>query len=463
MEKDQHPLTYLLRQNEWSATQYLTRLSAVHEKLGYGAFPPDRKRITRWTWHGTTPEPSAQKAMAVMHNIPEIEIADRPWTSWLSLACMSERDLLNARWTPQTAINLLDHAAAVGGLMDRQGMDRRGFMVVAGLAPVLSQAVTAPLAQARTTGSRIGTAVPALFEQSLSILRRQDDQFGSGQVHASARAQLSLITRQLKTASYTEATGRRLYAAAAEAARICAWTAYDSGQHALAEEHYLVALRAAASSGDPVVTANTLAFWAIMRYSTSDPNGAVDLVNSALGYTGQIGSARMEAMLLARLARAHAHAGDSQSAARAQNAAMADYDRSRDQDDADDPDCVYWLNLGEIRMLQGSCSLNLNRPKDAISHFEAAAAGLRAADTYREDEFPRGAAIYLAREAEARIALDDLDGAIDTAHRAVEHMGGVTSARSTSTLADLRSKFTARRDVPIVREFLEITAYVGAA
>ncbi|MFJ1936613.1 transcriptional regulator [Kitasatospora sp. NPDC088160] len=463
MEIDQHPLTYLLHQNNWTATQYLARLSTVHERLGYGAIPPDRKRITRWTRHGTTPEPSAQKAMAVLHNIPQSEVADRPWPAWLSLACMGPRDLLHARWTPQAAIELLDHAAAVGGLMDRQGMDRRGFVIVAGLAPVLAQAATAPLAPARTTGSRIGASVPALFEQSLAILRRQDDQFGSGQVHASARAQLALITKQLKTASYTEATGRRLYAAAAEAARICAWTAYDSGQHALAEEHYLVALRAAASSGDPVVTANTLAFWAIMRYSTADANGAVDLVNGALGNTRQIGSARMEAMLLARLARAHAHAGDSQAAAHAQNAAMAAYDRARDQDTAADPDCVYWLNLGEIRMLQGSCSLNLGRPKEAISHFEDASAGLSTADTYREDEYPRGAAIYLAREAEARIALDDLDGAIDTAHRAVDHMGGITSARSTSTLADLRSKFTARREVPIVREFLESTAYVGAA
>ena len=72
-------------------------------------------------------------------------------------------------------------------------------------------------------------------------------------------------------------------------------------------------------------------------------------------------------------------------------------------------------------MLQGSCSLNLGQPRDAIVHFEAAAAaaGLGAADAYREDEFPRGAAIYLAREAEARIALDDLDGAIDTADTAV--------------------------------------------
>ncbi|MEU3558464.1 hypothetical protein [Kitasatospora sp. NPDC006786] len=49
------------------------------------------------------------------------------------------------------------------------------------------------------------------------------------------------------------------------------------------------------------------------------------------------------------------------------------------------------------------------------------------------------------------------------AHRAVEHMGGVTSARSSSTLADLRSRFAPQSDVPMVRRFLESTASVGAA
>ncbi|MEV5379409.1 hypothetical protein AB0L26_26075 [Streptomyces nondiastaticus] len=90
-------------------------------------------------------------------------------------------------------------------------------------------------------------------------------------------------------------------------------------------------------------------------------------------------------------------------------------------------------------MLVGSCALNLGRPKEALIQFTAAPTTLRAADAYQEDDFPRGAAIYLAREAEARISLDDLDGAVETAHRAVEHMGGVSSARGTSTLDGLRA------------------------
>ncbi|MEU2870249.1 hypothetical protein ABZ769_13750 [Streptomyces olivoreticuli] len=122
------------------------------------------------------------------------------------------------------------------------------------------------------------------------------------------------------------------------------------------------------------------------------------------------------------------------------------------------PTALYWVNLGELQMLAGSCALNLGRPKEALIQFTAAPATLRAADANQEDDFPRGAAIYLAREAEARIALDDLDGAVETAHRAVEHMGGVSSARGTSTMDDLRAKLAVRKEVPLVRDFLERTA-----
>jgi tetratricopeptide (TPR) repeat protein len=454
VEIDGHPLTYLLHLNGWSATDYLTRLNAVHQRLGYGPISKrDRKRVTRWTRYGVTPEMNAQKAMAALHGIPEEEITARPWPQWLKLSCIRERQLLDAAWNPQTTIELLDRVAATGG-----PMDRRGFLVVTGIAPVLAGAATAEPATARTHGRRIGKTTPTLFDKSLAILRRQDDQLGSGQVHASARAQLRLITTTLKSTAYSDETGRQLHGTAAEAARICAWTAYDSGYHGLAEEYYLAALRAAASSGDPVVTANTLAFWAIMRYSTGDPRGAADLVTDALGRTRQIGSPRMAAMLHARLARAYAHAGEHRASAQAQNAAFDAYDRARDRSTEEDPDCVYWVNLGELRMLSGSCALNLHRPKEALAQFTAAPAGLRTADAYREDDFPRGAAIYLAREAEARISLDDLDGAVDTAHRAVEHMGGVTSARGTSTLDGLRSKLAVRKNVPLVRDFLESTA-----
>jgi hypothetical protein len=72
--------------------------------------------------------------------------------------------------------------------------------------------------------------------------------------------------------------------------------------------------------------------------------------------------------------------------------------------------------------------------------------------------FPRGHALYLARLVEAHLDLGNIDTAVATAHTAVDRVGGVTSARGTTTLTDLCTKLTRHRGVSIVREFLESIA-----
>ncbi|MFD5931734.1 hypothetical protein [Streptomyces sp. NPDC060333] len=58
--------------------------------------------------------------------------------------------------------------------------------------------------------------------------------------------------------------------------------------------------------------------------------------------------------------------------------------------------------------------------------------------------------------AEAELALGD--AALNSAHHAIEHMGGVTSARGTSTLKGLRTQLSTRRTIHAVHDFLTATA-----
>nr|WSX75799.1 transcriptional regulator [Streptomyces sp. NBC_00899] len=455
VEPHEHPLAYLLHANRWSATDYLARLDPIHQKFGYGKLDTTaRKRVSRWIREGVTPDDEMQHVMAVFHGIAPHQITARPWPQWLTAACLRENRLLDTEWTDRKTIELHDLIAGYG-----ETMERRGFLVItgAGISTVLAAGAAAQPAPARARGTRISGATADLFEESLAILRRQDDQLGSGEVHASARVQHRMITTTLKNASCTEEIRRRLYAAAAEASRICAWTAYDSGDLGLAEEHYVAAFQAAVFCGDPVVTANTLNFWAIMQYSNGDPHGAADLVTDALSRSRQIGSPRMEAMLYARLARAHARAGDRRATARAENAAFAAYDRARDSSPDEDPDCVYWVNLGELHSWAATNAMDLNAPDQALTHFEAIPAAHRD-EGYDTQAYPRAAALRMTRTAEAYVALGDLEGAIHSAYQAVDHIGGVTSARGTTTLRNLRSNLTNHRHVPVVSEFLANTA-----
>ncbi|MFE1782261.1 hypothetical protein ACFW9F_06625 [Streptomyces sp. NPDC059506] len=241
-------------------------------------------------------------------------------------------------------------------------------------------------------------------------------------------------------------------AAAADVQRAAGWTTYDSGHPERAEEHFADAAEDALTAGDPEVFTNTMAFWAIKCYSTGTPRAAVSLVEAASTYATATGSARMRAMLYARACRAHARAGDQRASDRAANAALDAYRNAVPL--SEDLSSLYWVNIGEIRQLLGSSALNLGDPARALRHFQQAGA---ATETYNGDAFPRGAAIYCARQAEAYLALRDLDHGVGAAQQDVERLGGVTSARGSATLADLRSKLVEHRAVPEVRHFLELT------
>ena len=53
----------------------------------------------------------------------------------------------------------------------------------------------------------------------------------------------------------------------------------------------------------------------------------------------------------------------------AQDAAFAAYDRARDRTLEEEPDAVYWVNLGEIRSWAASNAMNLGDPRTALTHY----------------------------------------------------------------------------------------------
>lgn len=453
-------LDFLVAQYGGKAEAFLKRIAARHKSLGFGTLAANKQKLHRWKT-GTEPDRRTQLALADLLNIPRRDVVDLGWPAWLERA-VPEALLAQHRTTPT-----VQNAPGRTG----ETVERRRFLITSaagGIAAVVASAtpatggnaaVPAPVTRLAlaSTGGRIGDSSAALHEQRLAALRQLDDQIGSGHVYNAAVNEFDMITSVLNTATYSESTGRRLLAAAADAQRAAGWTAYDSGHPDRAEHHFADAAEDALAAHDPEVLANTLAFWAIKCYSTGDPRAAVALVAAAHAHGQATGSARMKAMLHARACRAQARAGDRRASDREANLALDAYSNAVALS-ADLPS-LYWVNKGEIHQLLGSSALNLGDPKRALRHFQqAATSGMTQYDGYDGDSFPRGAAIYEARAAEAHLALNDLDQATRTAHQAVEHMGGVNSARGSTALADLRSKFRRHKTVPVVRHFLEITA-----
>ncbi|PZG04932.1 transcriptional regulator [Nonomuraea aridisoli] len=405
-----------------------------------------KEKVTRWIAGAAVPQVTAQLAMADVFGVPEREVYARGWAHWLLAASDDDRALWESPWTPAGSVTVLD---MVGGPVDRRGFLIASTGTLAGLA---AQWATAKPALAVRGGRRIGAEVVTQLDARLAALRLLDDEIGSAHVYEAATTEIRLIRSLLKQTSHSEQVGRRLYGAAAEACRLAGWCAYDNGNHADAERHFIAALRSAASAGDDTIGALTIAFWANLRYAGGDPRGALDLLDGALA-SRRISSPRVVALLDVRRARAYSLAGEPVQAYRAVESAFASYDKAAPA--GQDLPALYWLNAGEVHQSAGSAALSLGEPRRALEHFEAA---LHGDDPYDTRQEARGAAIYLARRSEAHLALGDLDAAVEVAEQVVRLMGGVESARGTSALEDLRGGLLDHKEVPVVRNFLELTA-----
>ena len=331
-------------------------------------------------------------------------------------------------------------------------VDRRSFLSA---AAALSVSASSWSKAVESTRPRTRTAVPdgpalvAHIDDRLDCLRHLDDELGSGQVYHLARSELSLIVTLLQSRRYDDGTAERLHAMASEAARQVAWAAFDQSRPGLAQRFFDGAFRASAEAGDPISGAYALSFAAIQCYSTPGQAGrAVALLETAQDQVKWQATPRMQAMLAARTARALSKTGAKKECAHQLHLARAALDKGPHEDD---PKTLYWVDYGEIEMIAGSAALYLGDPAEAMRRFAAAMEA-----SYPGDEaYPRSHAIYLARAAEAHLAMHDLDAAVATANHAARCLGSVDSARSASELTGLREKLKPHTAHTAVREFLQ--------
>ncbi|MFJ4700593.1 transcriptional regulator [Streptomyces sp. NPDC088768] len=446
-EHSDHPLRLLLARENLSAVAYLRLISKEQQALGYGAMAVRKEKVTRWL-RGVRPDRPALLAMARFHRIDAAAVDLHGWPGFLRLALVDDGPVLESPWTAAGSVQAL---TTVGG-----PVDRRTFMLTStsALGAILTQWAHADPALALPgAGGRLGAEEADFFDLRLTALRHLDDTVGSQQVYRGALFELQMITDRIKKASYSEETGRRLYAAAAEASRLAGWCAYDEGRHTAAERHFIIALRAAATAQDPTLSAITLAFWANLRYAAGDPRGALHLIDAAMSNRTKITSARVIAMLHARAARAHSKAGEATAAYRRIDEAFAAYAPAEDIK-ADLP-AMYWLTSGELHQVAASSALTLGEPRRALTHFDTA---LTHADAYDTEREIRGTVIYDVRRAEAHTALGELDAALEIGRRVATTMSSIESARSAEVLTELRKTLARHRDVPAIAEFLESPA-----
>ncbi|MGH3931306.1 MAG: hypothetical protein ACRDTF_15200, partial [Pseudonocardiaceae bacterium] len=417
----------------WTPEQFAYHLN----RLGRALRPPvpEIHPKTPWRWLTARP-PSTQPCVPrqpwpglvcslLSRHLPEpVTLASLGWQTSAGALYVPADDGLHHPWTPPGAI------ASLWEVLEAMGVDRRHFVVLTstGLTTFAHDWMLDPeRVAAAARGQRVDHAVVDDLERVADVRRRLDDRFGGDRVFRVVREDLLLVTEMLDHSSYTDEIGRRLYAVAAEFARIAGNRALDNDDQATAQRFFIAGLRAAHSSDDRAIGANILAYMS-KQACDHDPRDAARLAESALAGAKDLTPA-MEARIQASLTNSAARAGDAATAARAQGRM---FELTAAIDPAAEPPYIYWWSEAEAHSHAGSSALNLGNPRQAEAHYRDALARIA-------PSFPRDRLEFLCKLALARVQLRELDGACRAATEAGALLRRYDSPRKRARLAAFRT------------------------
>lgn len=230
-----------------------------------------------------------------------------------------------------------------------------------------------------------------------------------------------------------------------EFAQIAGWVASDAGQHARAVEAYWLGISAAREAGDGVLESNLLGSLAYQESNVGDVAGAVLRARAALDVAGPGAPARVRALAWDRLAWAHTKAGEAQSAMRAlgeAGEALAEYTVGEDE-----PGYVYWVDAGELQVMEARVYTELRRPLRAVPLLAEVLARYDATHT-------RELALYLSWLAVALADANEAEEAAATARRMLALAADLSSERTATRARAVLTRLKDYRSVPEVAELL---------
>ena len=322
--------------------------------------------------------------------------------------------------------------AAVEAALEHALHDDRTFMTLSGsaLAAIVHQWLRVEPGEVRAAcrGAVIDDDFVDRLEAGLPRLRTLEATHGGLRARRLIDAELGMVAEVLARSSFSTSLGRRLYSLAAELGRRAGWACFDAGLHAAADTYWVAALRAARSADDVHVGANILKSMSLQCHDFGDYRSARLLAHAARTAAADAGP-RFRAMLDLREARAHAAMGDRRACESL--IGRADSELSRGSGDEDEPDALAYFDDAEARAQIGTCYLDLDLPRLARPHFQAALDEMSGTK-------PRDRTTYLACAARAHAALGDADEACRLLVDAAGLVETIPSRRNLRKILDVR-------------------------
>ncbi|MFE0422174.1 sporulation protein [Streptomyces sp. NPDC058953] len=333
-----------------------------------------------------------------------------------------------------------------------------GFAVSAFSTPVTRWLVTpADEAADLVGGKRVGKADLDELRDAADEARRWDSKYGGGNWKAnSVTACLQGRAAPLLRGSFSDDVGRDLFSVTAELSRLAGWTAFDVGQHDVAQRHFIQALRLARAGGDVQLGCYVLTTMAMQSLLRGFGSEAVDMAQGAFERSKGRAAPRVLAFNKLIEARAHARERDARAASRA----LAASEGLLCQADAADGSEPTWIDFYHHARLSADAAevfRDLKNPKAALAWNQRAAA-------MPSGVYTRSVGMRLAIVGTAHLQARDLDQGLDLANRSVDILARVQSSRAKDYVREFNAALAPWRREPAVREFIHRTrAELGAA
>ncbi|GGY25483.1 helix-turn-helix transcriptional regulator [Streptomyces xanthochromogenes] len=289
------------------------------------------------------------------------------------------------------------------------------------------------------TGRRIGMEQVGDLQRRVHGLRLADDVLAGGDLIRPALRELRSAVKLYREASHSEEVGRELLRQIGELGQIAGWIASDAGQHSEAEQIYRLGLSAAKQAEDHTLAGNLAGSLAYQLSNTGGEVEGIKLARAALDGAGTDAPAKARALYLDRVAWAHTKAGQVQPAIRALGEASEAM--SQDSPGNESPPYLYWVDSGELQVMESRVYTELRRPLRAVPLLRDVLSRYDATHT-------RELALYLSWLAVALCDANEPEEAVAVAERVISLSADVASERTAARVRIMLARLEEFHDVP---------------
>jgi transcriptional regulator with XRE-family HTH domain len=298
-------------------------------------------------------------------------------------------------------------------------------------------------------GVRVGMADVRRFRATAEMFVHLDDRFGGGHAREALLQYLKVDAQRLLRGRHTEAVGRALFSATAEATLLAAWMSYDSMPgSSLAQRYFIQALALAQAGGDRLLGASVLDAMSHQATFTGCFADAANLARAARTGTHGVATATLISHSYAMEARALARLGDAKGCDHALYEAMREFERRKPDDD---PVWIHYFDESELLAEFGHCLRDLGRATEAARYASRSLVAV-------EGTFARSDFFVTMVLADAYLASGEIEQACGVALRALSDGEQIRSARCVNYVRDFRERLTMASSSRSAAEFYEQAA-----